>query len=209
MLDYDLTNALVFFIRRSGTSTRKQGCLCVRPSVRPSVTSDKVHVCPIRVNVLLTLNRVNLDLLCLRWLPHRCHVKWSGLLRAHTAGWGAHTLVEGRIRWWRDAYAYLRGAYAGGRAHTPVGGAHTPAQGAHTPASEAHTPAQGAHTSAQGARTAAFGAHTASICYFRNWPIHLFKSERMRGFNPSCSCSYTSKTTRKQGMCWNWWIKGR
>jgi hypothetical protein len=53
---------------------------------RPSVTSDKVHVRPIRVNVLLTLDRVNLDLLCPQWLPHRCHVEWSGLLRAHTAG---------------------------------------------------------------------------------------------------------------------------
>jgi hypothetical protein len=64
-------------------------CASVRPShpfVRPSVTSDKVHVRPIRVNVLLTLDRLNLDLLCPRWLPHRCHIEWSGLLRAHTAG---------------------------------------------------------------------------------------------------------------------------
>jgi hypothetical protein len=99
-----------------------QGCLYVRPSissVHPSVTSDKVHIRLKRVNVLLTLDRVNLDLLCPWWLPHRCHVGWSGLLRAHTAGWGAHTLVEGRIRlsegcirWRRGTYACLRGAYA-------------------------------------------------------------------------------------------------
>jgi hypothetical protein len=71
---------------------RPQAGLSVRPSVRlvrpsrPSVTSDKVHVRPIRVNVLLTLDRVNLDLSCPRWLPHRCHVGWSGLLQAYTAG---------------------------------------------------------------------------------------------------------------------------
>jgi hypothetical protein len=39
--------------------------LFVHPS-RPSITSDKVRVRPIRVNVLLTLDRVNLDLLCPR-----------------------------------------------------------------------------------------------------------------------------------------------
>jgi hypothetical protein len=125
-------------------------CAFVRPS-RPSVTSDKVHVRPIRVNVLLTLNRVNLDLLCPRWLPHRCHI--AATLNGRGCC-GRIRLAEGRIRWWRGAYACRRGAYTGGGAHTPVGGA--------------HTPAQGAHTSAQGARTAAFGAHMASICYFRN-----------------------------------------
>jgi hypothetical protein len=97
----------------------------VRPSVRSSVTSDKVHVRPIRVNVLLTLNRVNLDLLC-------C----------------------GRIRLAEGAYGWLRGAYAGGEAHTPAGGAHTPVGGAHTPAQGAHTSAQGACTAAFGAHTA-------------------------------------------------------
>jgi hypothetical protein len=51
-----------------------------------TVTSNKVRVRPIRVNVLLTLDRVNLDLLYPRWLPHRCHVGWSGLLRVYTAG---------------------------------------------------------------------------------------------------------------------------
>jgi hypothetical protein len=41
--------------------------LCTQPVPRvvcTFVTSDKVHVYPIRVNVLLTLNRVYLDLLC-------------------------------------------------------------------------------------------------------------------------------------------------
>jgi hypothetical protein len=63
---------------------RRVVCASVGPS-RPSVTSDKVRVRPIRVNVLLTLDRVNLDLLCPRWLPHRCHVGWPGLLLAHMA----------------------------------------------------------------------------------------------------------------------------
>jgi hypothetical protein len=86
-------------------------------SVRLSVMSDKVHVHPIRVNVLLTLDRVNLDLLCLWWLPHPCHI--------------AATLDGrdccGRIYWWRDTYAYWKGAYAGRGAHTSIRGAHTPA----------------------------------------------------------------------------------
>jgi hypothetical protein len=60
-------------------------CTSVRSS-RLSITSDKVRVRPIRINVLLTLDRVNLDLPCPRWLPHRCHVGWLGLLQAYTAG---------------------------------------------------------------------------------------------------------------------------
>jgi hypothetical protein len=103
-----------------------QGCLCVRPSVssvRPSVTSDKVHVRPIRVNILLTLNRVNLDLLCPRWLPHRCHIT------ATLNGRGCC----GRIRWWRGAYAWLRGAYACRRgAYACPRGAYVCARGAHS-----------------------------------------------------------------------------
>jgi hypothetical protein len=59
-------------------------------SVRPSVTFDKVRVRLIRINVLLTLDRINLDLLCSRWLPHHCDIAaildGRGLLRAHTAG---------------------------------------------------------------------------------------------------------------------------
>jgi hypothetical protein len=60
--------------------------------------SDKVRVRPIRINVLLTLDRINLDwsmsTVAATSLPHRCHVRWSGLLQA---GWGAHTLAEGRM----------------------------------------------------------------------------------------------------------------
>jgi hypothetical protein len=44
------------------------------PSVRPSVTSDKARVRHIRVNGMLTSKRVKPELLCPRWLPHRCHV---------------------------------------------------------------------------------------------------------------------------------------
>jgi hypothetical protein len=41
---------------------------------RPSVTSDKARVRHIRVNGMLTSKRVKPELLCPRWLPHRCHV---------------------------------------------------------------------------------------------------------------------------------------
>jgi hypothetical protein len=41
---------------------------------RPSVTSDKARVRHIRVNGMLTSDRVKPELLCTRWLPHRCHV---------------------------------------------------------------------------------------------------------------------------------------
>jgi hypothetical protein len=92
---------------------KNQGCLCVRSTVRlvrpsihlvssvcPSATFDKVRVHPIRVNVLLTLDRVNLDLLCPRWLPHRCHIV------ATLDGRGCC----GTYGWLRGAYAYLRRA---------------------------------------------------------------------------------------------------
>jgi hypothetical protein len=71
-----------------------------RPSVchsRPSVTSDKVRVRPIRINVLLTLDRVNLELRCPRWLPYRCHMAATWLPR-----WMVGVAV--------GAYGWLRGA---------------------------------------------------------------------------------------------------
>jgi hypothetical protein len=123
--------------------------------VRPSITSDKVHVHPIRINVLLTLDMVNLDLLCPRWLPHCCHVGWSGLLRAHTLAEGHICLSKGRIRlsegrirlpkgcirqtmgrirWRRDAYACQRGAYA------CVRGAYGSLRGAYAPPRRAGPP---------------------------------------------------------------------
>jgi hypothetical protein len=46
----------------------------IRPSVRPSVTSDKARVHEIRVNGMLTSDRVKLGLLCPQQLPHCCHV---------------------------------------------------------------------------------------------------------------------------------------
>jgi hypothetical protein len=42
--------------------------------VRPSVTSDKALVRQIRVNTMLTSDRIKSKLFCPRWLPHRCHV---------------------------------------------------------------------------------------------------------------------------------------
>jgi hypothetical protein len=41
---------------------------------RPSVTSNKARVRHIRINGMLTSNRVKPELLCPWWLPHRCHV---------------------------------------------------------------------------------------------------------------------------------------
>jgi hypothetical protein len=72
-------------------SQLRQGCLWVRSSVM----SDKVRVRPIRVNVLLTLDRVNLDLLCPRWLPHCCHI--AAMLDGRGCC-GRIRLAEGRIR---------------------------------------------------------------------------------------------------------------
>jgi hypothetical protein len=40
---------------------------------RPSVTSDKVLVRQIRVNAILTSDKVKPELLCPRWLPRCCH----------------------------------------------------------------------------------------------------------------------------------------
>jgi NAD(P)-dependent dehydrogenase (short-subunit alcohol dehydrogenase family) len=83
-ISYKPTTPSVIFIQCDVSKTGV-ACASVRLS-RPSVTSDKVRVRPIRVNVLLTLDRVNLDLPCPQWLPHRCHVGWSGLLQAYMAG---------------------------------------------------------------------------------------------------------------------------
>jgi hypothetical protein len=46
---------------------------------RPSVTSDKARVRHIRVNGMLTSDRVKLELLCPRWLPHHCHVGYLAI----------------------------------------------------------------------------------------------------------------------------------
>jgi hypothetical protein len=101
-------------------------CASVCASVclsRPSVMSDKVCIRPIRVNVLLTLDRVNLDLLYPRWLPHCCHI--AATLDGQGCC-GRIQLAEGRIRWRRGAYGRLWGAYASGGFNMPIGGVHIP-----------------------------------------------------------------------------------
>jgi hypothetical protein len=104
--------------------------------VCPSITSNKVRVRPIRVNVLLTLDRVNLDLLCPWWLPHRCHI--AAMLDGRDC-WGRIRLVEGRIRLVEGCIRLVEGCIRLSegcirldeghihwrRAHTLVRGAHT------------------------------------------------------------------------------------
>jgi hypothetical protein len=77
-------------------------------SVCPSVTSDKVLVRQIRINAMLTSDKVKPELLCPRWLPRCCHVGWLDvsfhyiaratehivLWRARMAAIGAHTATE-------------------------------------------------------------------------------------------------------------------
>jgi hypothetical protein len=79
-------------LRRVVTATDRQ--------TRPSVTSDKVLVRQIRVNAMLTSDKVKPELLCPRWLPRRYHVGWLDvsfhyIARAieHIALWrqGCHT----------------------------------------------------------------------------------------------------------------------
>jgi hypothetical protein len=71
---------------------------------RPSVTSDKVLVRQIRVNAMLTSNKVKPELLCPRWLPHRCHVGWLDVLPLYCTGCRAHSSMEGANGCHRGAY---------------------------------------------------------------------------------------------------------
>jgi hypothetical protein len=71
-------------------------------SVCPSVTSDKALIRQIRINAMLTSNRVKLELLCPRWLPHRCHVGWLDVsfhyiarVVERTTLWGVRTATIG------------------------------------------------------------------------------------------------------------------
>jgi hypothetical protein len=90
---------------------RKQGCHGdgrTDMSICPSVTSDKVLVRQIRVNAMLTSDKVKPELLCPRWLPRCCHVGWLDvsfhyvaraaehivLWRARMAAIGARTATE-------------------------------------------------------------------------------------------------------------------
>jgi hypothetical protein len=77
-------------------------------SVCPSVTSEKVLVRQIRVNAMLTYDKVKPELLCPQWLPRCCHVGWLDvsfhyiaraaeyivLWRARMAAIGARTATE-------------------------------------------------------------------------------------------------------------------
>jgi hypothetical protein len=76
--------------------------------VRPSVTSDKILVHQIRVNTMMTSDKIKLELLCPRRLPRHYHVGWLdvsfhyiaraaehiALWRAQTAAIWAHTASE-------------------------------------------------------------------------------------------------------------------
>ena len=60
-----------------------QGCHADRPisrHVRLLVRSDRAHVSDMTVNGMLTSDRVKPELLCPRWLPHRCHVGFSAIM---------------------------------------------------------------------------------------------------------------------------------
>jgi hypothetical protein len=78
-----------------------QGCLCVRPSkmsVASECMSNKAHVSPIKVNGMLTLDRVKIELLSPRWLPHRYHVEWLHGSFYYIVGTGARMACWGRIQ---------------------------------------------------------------------------------------------------------------
>jgi hypothetical protein len=72
--------------------------------VRPSVTSDKVLIRQIRVNAMLTSDKVKPELLCLWWLLHRCHVGWLDVLPLYCTGCRAHSSMEGANGCHRGAY---------------------------------------------------------------------------------------------------------
>jgi hypothetical protein len=66
--------------------------------VRPSVTSDKALVRQIRINVMLTSNRVKPKLLCPWWLPHWILGHYIIGVGTRPAWWGRAWLREGRTR---------------------------------------------------------------------------------------------------------------
>jgi hypothetical protein len=98
-------------ISRASSSSPNQGCHGdgrTDMSVCPSVTSDKVLVRQIRVNAMLTYDKVKPELLCPQWQPRCCHVGWLDvsfqyiaraaeyivLWRARMAAIGARTATE-------------------------------------------------------------------------------------------------------------------
>jgi hypothetical protein len=71
---------------------------------RSSVTSDKVLVRQIRVNAMLTSDKVKPELLCPRWLPRRCHIGWLDVHPLYCTGCKAHSSMEGANGCHRGAY---------------------------------------------------------------------------------------------------------
>jgi hypothetical protein len=87
----------------------KQGCHGdgrTDTSVRPSVTFDKVLVGQIRVNAMLTSDKVKPELLCPRWLP-----RWMAgcKLPLYCTGYRAHSSMEGANGCHRGAYGHRVG----------------------------------------------------------------------------------------------------
>jgi demethoxyubiquinone hydroxylase (CLK1/Coq7/Cat5 family) len=67
----------MFFMQRALDNNYLQGCHGDKRTdtfVRPSVMFNKARVHQIRVNGMLTSDRVKPELLCPRWLPHRYHI---------------------------------------------------------------------------------------------------------------------------------------
>jgi hypothetical protein len=62
-------------------------------SVRPSGTSDEVLVRQIRVNAMLTSDKVKPELLCPRWLPRCCHVGWLNVSFHYIARAAEHIVL--------------------------------------------------------------------------------------------------------------------
>jgi hypothetical protein len=117
----------------------------------PSVTSDKTLGRQIRVNAMLTSDRVKPELLCSWWLPRRCHVGWLDIsfhyiarVADHTALWGARTVAIGARMAGDSARTPRRVAPTLGEGCACLdGGAHTPREGARTPKGGAQTPRRG------------------------------------------------------------------
>jgi hypothetical protein len=97
-----ISSALLYYLQGCHGDGRTDTSVC------PSVTSDKVLVRQIRVNAMLTYDKVKPELLCPRWLPRCCHVGWLDvsfhyiaraaehivLWRARMAAIGARTATE-------------------------------------------------------------------------------------------------------------------
>jgi hypothetical protein len=73
-------------------------------SVMSDCPFDKAHVCLIRVNAMLTLDKIKPELLSPRW-PNCCHVGWLDAsfyyivgIGVRTASWRRIRLHEGRAR---------------------------------------------------------------------------------------------------------------